>query len=364
MLSTVLVILIVCLGAVVIYLLYERYSGRTRKAESTLYVEALRDLLDNREESAFTKLRQVVADDSGNIDAYLRLGEILRRHHKADRALQVHKDLTMRAGLDRPHKMAILRQLALDYMALEDFATAETALKELILLDGINRWAHKNLLALQERSQNWEAAYDTAAQLLKIDAVKSKKPLAHYRYCAGLDLYRKREYHKARVMLKEAIGLDPDLVDAYLVIGDSYADENRLEDAVNFWNKLIAARPTEGHRAIERLKKTLFELGRFGDIMEICQNILEHDVKNLEARRTLAEFYEKKGELDTAVELLEQIIDDRPDDYRSLLELIRFYFEKGERKKLDGLLRTLERKRDRQESLTSKKQTEPASPGN
>ena len=348
MLEYFLILLVAFFGLTSVFLVYDRYTRHTRASESSVYLDALRELLDGRQESAFSKLRQVVAADSNNIDAYLRLGQILRDHNSPQRALQVHKDLTLRTGLSKADKVSILHQLVLDYLALKEYPTAEAALREMISLESDHRWAHSQLLGLQERNSKWDEAYDTAAHILKLESNKSKTSLARYKYFAGLQLYKKREYHKARVILKEAIGLDPNYVQAYLTIGDSYYDEKRLEDAVNFWVKLIEAVPAQGHLAIERLKKALFELGRFGDIVDICQRILEHDPKNLEARRSLVEFYVKKGDLNLAAELLEQIVDDHPDDISTLIELVRFHVEKGDRRRLQELLKTLERKRESQ----------------
>jgi len=225
-------------------------------------------------------------------------------------------------------------------------STAETALKEILSLDSSNHWAHTQLLHLHEKKQEWGDAYDTAVALLKLESNKSKKPLAKFKYYAGMKLYKKREYHKARVVIKEALGLDPAYVDAYLAIGDSYRGEKRYEDAVNFWNKLIEVVPAQGHLAIERLQKTLFELGRFGDIQQICENILKHEPKNLTARRSLAEFYEKKGEAEAAIEIYEGMVDDHPEDITTIIELVRIYLERGDNQKIERLLRTLERKRD------------------
>ena len=94
------------------YLVYERIISGGKKPESTIYLDALRDLLDGRQEAAFTKLRQVVAEDANNLDAYLRLGRILRENNQPQRALQVHKDLTLRSGLSKPERGAILREIA------------------------------------------------------------------------------------------------------------------------------------------------------------------------------------------------------------------------------------------------------------
>jgi len=336
--------IILLIGAAIFYFVYDRYLNKPVRTESELYVDALRDLLDGRQESAFTKLRQVVTEDSSNIDAYLRLGKILRDNKKPDRALQVHKDLTLRTGLTQDEKAEILQQLYQDYLALNDLDTAGAALKELISLRPRDRWACINLLDLQKKAEAWDEAYDTAVMLLKIEGNKSKKPLAAFKYHMGETLYKKREYHKARILFKEALGFDPTYVPAYLAIGDSYYDEKRYEDAVNFWNKMIAAVPDEGHCVIERLKRTLFDLGRYGEVIDICRNILDHSPKNLEARLCLAEFYEKKGDSDEAEQVLVDIIDENPQETRAIIELIRIYLQKGDNAKIQELVRAIENK--------------------
>ena len=60
MFQELLIILVIVFGASALYLAYERYFNRSKTSHSDLYINALRDLLDNRQEAAFTKLRQVV----------------------------------------------------------------------------------------------------------------------------------------------------------------------------------------------------------------------------------------------------------------------------------------------------------------
>lgn len=338
------VFIVLAATAAGLYLVYNRSPWSARRTESSLYVEALQELLDGHQQAAFGKLRQVVSEDSGNIDAYLRLGRLLREHKKPERALQVHKDLALRGTLSETHKVYILRELCLDYKELGDASMARSALQELVSIKPTNRWAHAALLEVHKSEADWEAAYDAAVKVLKLESNKSKRPLAPLRYQIGLSLHRKREYHKARILFKEAIGLDPAFVPPYLSIGDSYCDEERFEDAVSIWTRLIEVNPDQGHRVIARLKKTLFNLGRYGDIGDMCETILRHSPKNLEARFALAEFHEKKGDLDLAEGILAEIIEDRPDNLKAILELIRTYLDNGEHKKIAGLLRDLEHK--------------------
>ncbi len=347
MVEYVLVFLILLVASFAFYLAYDRLLRKPAKPAGELYLEALRNLLDGEEIKAFGKLRQVVSEDYGNIDAYVRLGQILRDNNKPDRALQVHKDLTLRTGLSPDQKSRILHQLAEDYIALEDRDMAEAALKELISLDSDDRWTHIQLLKMQEAAQKWDDAFDTAAHILKIENDKSKKPLAYYKYQQGQQLFKQREFHKARILFKEAIGLNPQYVPAYLAIGDSYRLEERYEDAVSFWKKLIEAVPQKGHLVIDRLKRTLFDLGRYGELADTCRSILEHDSRNLEARLTLAEFHEKKGDIEVAEEMLNQAIDDSPENLRGLVQLLRILLDKNDRKRIEELFREIERRQGR-----------------
>jgi lipopolysaccharide biosynthesis regulator YciM len=342
--------LLICAAA--FYVVYERFFRNRKKPDSSMYLSALRDLLDGRPETAFTKLRQVVADDSSNIDAYLRLAQILREHNKPDRALQVHKDLTLRTGLAKEQKTAILRQLGADYLALGELDTAQAAFKELTSIAPQDRHGYEQLLKTHKRLKQWDEAYDVAAQILKIEGNKSKKPLAVFRYQKGLELDQTGEHRKARVLFKEAIGLDDEFVLAYLAVGDSYLTEERFEDAVNFWNKLIAAVPAEGHLAIERLKKTLFDLGRYGDIADTCQGILKHSPKDFKVRMTLAKFYETKGEMDLAGELMLRIVEDEPENLTAILELVHLYLDQKAPQKIEALLRNLEQDREKRRKTT------------
>ncbi len=348
--------LILLVAALLVYMFYERLYRQETKEGSTLYSEALADLLNGRMEKAFSKLRQVVSEDSANVDAYLRLGQILREYRQPERALQIHRDLTLRAGLNADQKASILEQLASDYLVMNNHDMAEAALKELRVLEPRNRWAADTLLTLLQRQKKWEEALEMASAVIKQEGSKSKKPLAVFKYQMGDDLYKKRDYHKARVLFKEAIGFDSQYVEAYLAVGDSYHDERRYEDAVGFWSKLIEAVPSQGHIVIGRLKTTLFELGRYGDLVGICEQIIQHAPENVDARLTLADIHAKKGDLSQAAEILSRVVDEHPEHQRAMVQLIRLYLEKGDRHRLDSLFRTLERSWEK----ASKAKPEPA----
>ena len=91
----------------------------------------------------------------------------------------------------------------------------------------------------------------------------------------------------------------------------------------------------------------MFDLGRFGDIADICESILSASPKDIPARLMLAEFHKKKGDLERAEEILLQVVEDNPDDIGPIIELIRIYVEQDDRKRLAAFVRQLGQKQEK-----------------
>nr|MBN2278031.1 tetratricopeptide repeat protein [candidate division Zixibacteria bacterium] len=345
--TIIIVFLLAVIALILVYFFYDRYRKEKKgKLDPSVYIDGLKAMLDGREELAFTKFRDVVSADSENIDAYIRIGDILRKYGKPEKALQVHKDLTLRHGLSTGDKRRVLRSLAQDFINLKDTESASTALREIITLDHHDRWAKERLLDVYCQAEDWTAAFETKESLLKLEGAKSRAGLAIFKFFQGEKLYQDKEYHKARVIFKEAINLSNACTPAYLYIGDSYVAENRLEDAVQIWRKMIKAIPDEAHLVLGRLKKALFDLGEFGEISNICNEILESSPKNLQAQLTLADYHYKKGEFDLALEYYNAAMEENPDSYIPILDLAKLYLASGDKKKLGALIRKLEERRE------------------
>jgi len=345
--TIIIVFLLAVIALILVYFFYDRYRKEKKgKTDPEVYIEGLKAQLDGREEMAFTKFRDVVAEDSDNIDAYVRIGDILRKYGKPDKAYQVHKDLTLRHGLSDETQKRVLKSLAEDFVDLKDTESAVAALREMMSLDNHDRWTLEKLLDVYCRAENWDAALETKEALLKLEGVKSKSGLAIYKFLQGLNLFEDKEYHKSRVIFKEAINLNTGCTPAYIYIGDSYVAENRLEDAVNIWRKMIKAVPDEAHLVLGRLKKALFDLGNFGEISTICTDILASSPKNLHARLTLADYHHKKGDNDLAVEYYTTAMEEHPDSYIPVLDLAKLYLSTGAQKELSRLIKKLEESRE------------------
>jgi lipopolysaccharide assembly protein B len=344
--TIIIVFLLAVIALIIMFMYYDRYKKDRKGKDPKAYIEGLRALLDGHDEKAFGCFRDVVAEDSNNIDAYLRIGGILRKYGKPDKALQVHRDLTLRHGISIADKKSILLAIAGDYKDLEDYKSATKALNELLALDSNDRKAYEQLLDILVKTEQWDDAFATKEKLIKLGRQHSKRDLAIYKYYQGQALFEKKSFHKARLLLKEAIGMDEACTPAYVTLGDSYIMENRLEDAVAAWRNMVRVVPDESYRVMGRLKKALFDLGRFGDISAVCDEILDVSPSNLYARLALADYHMKKGENSTAAEYLRKAVDNHPDSSLPLLELARLYLATGDQEKLSDLMEIIKKRRD------------------
>jgi len=114
----------------------------------------------------------------------------------------------------------------------------------------------KATIRLYELDPSAEAAFNMAHEYLRKDDVENAKKyyqqaisqetdpklLASYYYERGLLLYIKESnYPEAREMARKALSLEPELCDAYMLIGDVYASASRsfsgtnLEKSAVFW---------------------------------------------------------------------------------------------------------------------------------
>jgi len=320
---------------------YRRSQVPPKAHDPRTYIEGLKALMRGQDELAFAKLKETVSSDTDNIDAYIHLGNIFRRRKKPDLALQIHRDLTFRGNLTLEEKKEILTALYHDFMDAGDEPSALKAISELLALSGNDRFALKMRLKHLEQAGDWKSAAEVRKKLDKLDGQDSGHMLALYKVFEGRDLVEEGDRHRARLFFKEAIHLDKGCLAAYISIGDSYYDENRIEDAIGYWTKVITMKPCEGHLVFESLKKGFFEIGRYGNYADTLTTLLQSCPEHLTARLELAYFMEKKNEIDGAREHYRTALENHPDSALAKLGLYRLNRESNRNEAADTLLKQI-----------------------
>jgi lipopolysaccharide biosynthesis regulator YciM len=313
---------------VLVFVLFVLWYSQRRKARTPYphnYIEALKALASGDEERAFEKFMAVTEEDTENADAYLRLGDLFREKRQFDKAVQVHQELTYRPGLSKEQQSEVRKSLALDFLEAKRYGKAVPALKELLELSGSDGWVLENLLRSYEETAQWEQALEIKERILKQDGIKEKGPLALYKVFAGRRLAEEGDFHKARLEYKDALGYDDRCAAAYLFLGDAYMCDQRPEEAIDNWKKLVAKVPQRAHLAFERLESALFDLGKYGEIVEIYKRIIQADSRNIKALYALAKIFEKMGKTDSAIETYRKALQVDPNLVHIRQQLTRLY---------------------------------------
>lgn len=292
-------ILAIIIIGVVIYLI--KRPARSTDA-SLQYTTALNYLIVGDRKKALDQLRQAVRFDSHNIDAYLKIGDILRDEGMIDRAIKIHRGLTIRHDLQSGQKIDILESLIKDYQAAGKYDRAIKVADHLVEMANEEEWALEIRLKLLEAAGEWEKAVEELKQLQKLKGHKDKSLLSMYKVEAGLKLTKEGKERDGRLKFREAIKMDKNCPPAYLYLSDSYIRENRYDDALTELKKFMTQSSDRAYLAFKRIKDILFNIGMFGEIENIFRSLLEKFPESESIRLAVADIYERKGELQKAID--------------------------------------------------------------
>ncbi len=300
--------LIVVILLVVLVALYPivRDFVRRRRSVTPAYVEGLQLVIDGRLDDAAARLKEAVHLDPNNIDAWLRLGDVLIRQGATERGMQVHENLALRRNLKPQDETQVLRALARDYVAADRKLKAVSTLEELVRLGRVDRWTAESLFRLYLDT----SSLDKCEQLLA-----EFKPGTEERGWVALltaELGRALSADapdKAEKQFAAALKLDPASLEARLYQGDHQLARGDTGAAIATWTALIEQDPTRNPLVRERLEAAYYESGRYDDVGRLYEGLLRKVPGDEGLLVALARLYQKKEDHQSAVRLLERHYD-------------------------------------------------------
>lgn len=325
-----LIIILSATAALVAMLAFRKKSEHPADISGNNYADGLNLLLAGDRSGALKKLKETVKYDSKNIDAYLKIGDIFREFGQVEKAINVHKYLTVRKNLSNKQHNLIMNSLALDYIAAKEYEKALQVIDKVLEIEKSVPWAHQMKLDIYESSQDWGKAFQTYKEMKRKDSSLKGAKLAYYRVQEALELLKKEKIKEAYTKFKEAIKIDSTYAPGYIYLADLYESEKNQSAAFETLREFIDKVPAQSHLAFGRLKDILYEGGVYGEIENLYKGIIDKQPDNFVAYLALAENYEKKGELSLAIEVCEQVLARDSDNKAAQKYLVRFYHEKGQ----------------------------------
>jgi len=279
------------------------------KPKSSLYTQALNHILQGEYELAIKELKAIINKDTSHIDAYIKLGNLLRITGKLKAAVKVHQVLLYRQDIDKTQKLDIMRNLVENYVELDEKGIALSVALTILDVEKKNIWALERIWHLYRDLGKWAKASEYMEKVLRFRKESNKRLMAIYKVQEGLEKFESGANHDARLIFRKAIKIDPACETPYYYMAESYVKDRREVDAVEWWVKFAEVAPDKAWLIFDPLQKVLFNLGNFGNIENFYLNILKRKPGDVRTITALANFYERKGNLQKASQLVEDLIE-------------------------------------------------------
>ncbi len=290
---------VVLLSAIVLLQRRKRVTGRRSR-----YIEALYALIEGRKEDAYSLLTSAVRNGEADIDAYIQLGNLMREKGQSDKALQLHRGLTVRPGLTFEDEKAVQLAIAEDLASLGRIERAVAALetvrkkrKDADVLTALHRLYHIQ--------GDYENSYSALRDLSRIDDSVTPLMRASYLTSVACSLIETGDIDRAGKYLDKARKEDGTCPGALYFSAGLAMDRGDLDRAVKMWEDLLSIDMGYFPEVAARLEKALFESSRFDELEGILSRLLVNYPSDSLLLSSLAGFYAKKGEVSRGIDLLE-----------------------------------------------------------
>ena len=195
------------------------------------YFRGLNHLLNEQQDQAIDAFIEAVQHDPDTSELHFALGNLFRRRGDYDRAVRVHEHLLARADLSSKDRDRAQHALAQDFLKAGLLDRAEAALLALIGT-AFELQAQLSLLAIYERTRDWDKAADIAQQLEGQDQGSFRQRLAHYRCEHADQLKCQGQVAEALAGLEQLVDQVPDSARAWIALADVRQSLGQTEGAL------------------------------------------------------------------------------------------------------------------------------------
>lgn len=238
----------------------QRQWRRDRRDAPRAYFDGLNLLLNEQQDKAIDAFIEAVQNDPDTTELHFALGNLFRRRGEFERSVRVHQHLLSRADLKPADRDRAQHALAQDYAKAGLFDRAEDAWRALLDSD-YDGEARLALLALFERSRDWDQAAAMASELERRGGGSFAARIAHYRCEQALDEQAAGHNDRAREVLAGAIALAPEAPRPRLQAGQLARASGDLKAALAHWEALRGLDPARFSLVATDYARTALQAG-------------------------------------------------------------------------------------------------------
>lgn len=219
-----------------------RQWKRADREAPKAYFKGLNLLLNEQTDKAIDAFIEAVQADPDTSELHFALGNLFRRRGEFERAVRVHQHLLQRADLSPSDRQRAQHALAQDFMKAGLFDRAEEAFRALAGTP-FETEARLALLGLAERSRDWHAAAEVAAQLERSGTGAFGQRIAHYLCELSLEADERGDADAAAALLDKAQASAPQAARPLVQRAQRLARQGQAAAALAAWDTLRQRNP-------------------------------------------------------------------------------------------------------------------------
>ncbi len=221
-----------------------RWGGvrRARVGElSSDYFRGLNYLLNEEQDKAIEVFSRLIEHDRDSVEMQLALGTLFRRRGEVDRAIRLHQHLVSRAQLPVQMKTLALLELGEDYMRAGLLDRAEALFSDLVAMENHTSTVLRQLVSIYQQERDWDQAINYMQRLEATTGEDTSATVAQF-YCEqAQQAAQYGDRAKQRACLEKAFQCQRECARAWLITGQLYREENRLEEAIEAYGCAVHA---------------------------------------------------------------------------------------------------------------------------
>ena len=321
-------LIILAVAVIILFLILMFQKKKRNKSYRSKYIDALYALIDGRKDDALVLLTQAVKNGETDIDAYIQLGNLYREKKMPDKALQIHRALTVRRDLSYSEEKSIQISIA------EDLADMGKIDRAVIALNTINKRKKDpeilmTLHRLYHRCGDFDNAYQIMKNLSSIDRNIGGEEKSAYLSSVASSCLKNGDSELAMKYLEKALKESDTSIPAIYLMARQNMEKREFEKASRLWHKLIKIDRSLFAEILPFLEKALFESGNFVGLEEILEELYKKYVDDSEIALSLASLYIKKGMFEESINILEDERKTGQNDPAVYLKLSLALFDSG-----------------------------------
>lgn len=292
-----------------------------------LYIRGMQELIKSNSDTALVYLKESVKKDSDNVDAYIKVGDILREKGFASKATMIHYEVLLRDNLDFYLKKAALKSLIKDYKAMLD-KSEEPAVNVRKVLINLSESVHsKEFFVEMYRAFLESKLYNIALEfVLKNKKMQGSVNLGVAYYLSAIEDINSSKFESALRKLSEAASTLKNIEEIDFYKGVCHYKTEDYTSAYKLLNKIVHLFPF----FFRDYENILFKIGKYSEAGAVVSRMADSIEENVNLLFVCVDFKIRTSDSSGAVSLLKKFLKTKKDnskfdnDYNAaLLMLVR-----------------------------------------